>query len=362
MRKRFQSGRVRKSKNGRYWIGKWREDGRDRSKVLGKVSGMTKSKAREELANVVKPVNERAAEAISPNVALKDFIEGWYLPLYKRKWKRSTAMTNEDRIKHHIVDALGQREMRSLKREELQAFLDSKAKLSFSTVEHLRWDLSQMFNMAVAEGLITKNPATLLYTPRECNRPERRTMTLKEVNKACNALALRERLIVKFAVLAGMRPGEIFGLRRGHIGEDHVSVSQRVYRGDIDTPKTVKSVRKVALPEGLRLDLKTWLATSPDTGSDGWLFPSENVGTPLAKDNLWRRHIASKLEKIGLGWVNFHVLRRSHSSLMRERNIDPKLVADQQGHTLDVNLNVYTETSLERRIEAVQQLESAMIN
>src|SRR5262249_24522658 len=161
--------------------------------------GMTKSKAREELASVVKPVNERAAEAISPNVALKDFIEGWYLPLYKRKWKRSTAMTNEDRIKHHIVDALGQREMRSLKREELQAFLDSKAKLSFSTVEHLRWDLSQMFNMAVAEGVITKNPATLLYTPRECNRPERRTMTLKEVNKACNALALRERLIVKFA-------------------------------------------------------------------------------------------------------------------------------------------------------------------
>jgi hypothetical protein len=26
-----------------------------------------------------------------------------------------------------------------------------------------------------------------------------------------------------------------------------------------------------------------------------------------------------------------HVLRRSHSSLMRDRNVDPKLVADQQG-------------------------------
>jgi integrase len=110
------------------------------------------------------------------------------------------------------------------------------------------------------------------------------------------------------------------------------------------------------------VDLQTWLSTSPDRGPDGWLFPSERVERPLAKDNLWRRHIASKLEKIGLEWVNFHVLRRSHSSLMRERNVDPKLVADQQGHTLDVNLNVYTETSLERRIEAVQQLESAMIN
>ncbi len=77
-------------------------------------------------------------------------------------------------------------------------------------------------------------------------------MTLEEVKKTCAISSLRERLIVKFAVLAGMRPGEIFGLRRGHIGQTHADVCQRVYRGDIDTPKTVKSVRKVALPEGLR--------------------------------------------------------------------------------------------------------------
>jgi len=29
---------------------------------------------------------------------------------------------------------------------------------------------------------------------------------------------------------------------------------------------------------------------------------------------------------------------------------------------LDVNLNVYTETSLARRVEAVEQLESAFVN
>jgi integrase len=159
-----------------------------------------------------------------------------------------------------------------------------------------------------------------------------------------------------------MRPGEIFGLRRGHIGTSHARVCQRIYRGDIDTPKTEKSFRNVALPEGLRQDLAEWLTQSADSGPDGWLFPSEKLTTPLAKDNAWRRYLCPKLDAIGLGWVNFHILRRSHSSLMRDRNVDPKLVADQQGHTLDVNLNVYTETSLERRIEAVQQLESAMIN
>jgi integrase len=119
--------------------------------------------------------------------------------------------------------------------------------------------------------------AALLFTPRECSRPERDVMTLEEVKKACKALPLRERLIVKLAVLAGMRPGEIFGLRRGHVGESYASVSQRVYRGDIDTPKTVKSLRKVALPEGLRQDLKTWLATrlipDPQTHQLRWQDP-----------------------------------------------------------------------------------------
>ena len=67
-----------------------------------------------------------------------------------------------------------------------------------------------------------------------------------------------------------------------------------------------------------------------------------------------------KLEKVGLGWVNFQVMRRTHSSLMRELGVDPKVVADQLGHTLDVNLNVYTETNLGLRKEAVETFESAL--
>ena len=60
------------------------------------------------------------------------------------------------------------------------------------------------------------------------------------------------------------------------------------------------------------------------------------------------RYIRPALKTIGFDWVDFHVMRRTHSSLMRELGVDPKVVADQQGHTLDVNLNVYTETSLEK--------------
>ena len=248
-------------------------------------------------------------------------------------------------------------------RDDLQRFLDSKASLSFSTVDHLRWDLKQLFEMAVAEGVLPRNPAVILFTPRTCKRPERRSLTIEEVKKVFNALTeLRERLIVKLAILAGMRPGEIFGLRRGRFGECFASIHQRVYRGIIDTPKTEKSTRTAALSSGLRRDLESWLRSSPDTGSEGWLFPSETLATPLARDNVMYRNIRPVLKKAGFGWVDFHVMRRTHSSLMRELGVDPKIVADQQGHTLDVNLNVYTETSIESRIEAVEKLESAFVN
>lgn len=170
------------------------------------------------------------------------------------------------------------------------------------------------------------------------------------------------RLIVKLAVLAGLRPGEIFGLKRGRIDATSAAIEQRVYRGIIDTPKTQKSKRLAAVSSGLSRDLDEWLSRDPDGRSEDWLFPSEKVTTPLAKDNAMLRYIRPALKTIGFDWVDFHVLRRTHSSLMRELGVDPKVVADQQGHTLDVNLNVYTQTSLEKRVEAVEQLESAFVN
>ena len=90
------------------------------------------------------------------------------------------------------------------------------------------------------------------------------------------------------------------------------------------------------------------------------MFPSENGKTALWRDTLWRRKILPRLRKVALEWVNFQVLRRTHSSLMHELEIDPKLVADQLGHTVDVNQNVYTKVALRRRQAAVQKLEEAL--
>src|SRR6516225_8142723 len=238
MRQRRSMGGIRKQR-GR-WIGLWYETGVKKSRVVGLIKEMTKGEARDVVAKIV--AEGRAKRETSFVPTFRDFVENTYFPYYSRKWKHSTRENNLNRVNVHLVSVFGPRELSELKREELQDLLDGKGRaLSFSVVDHLRWDLKQIFDMAVAEGHVERNPALLLFTPREAAKPERRVMNMKDVQICFGALDERERLIAKLAVIAGMRPGEIFALTWGKMTAAYADIQQRVYRRAIDTPKTDQS-------------------------------------------------------------------------------------------------------------------------
>ncbi len=77
-------------------------------------------------------------------------------------------------------------------------------------------------------------------------------MTKEDVKKCVDVPPLRERLIFKLATFGGMRPGEIFALKWKHLSDESAKVEQRVYRGEIDTPKTRTSQRVIALSSGIQ--------------------------------------------------------------------------------------------------------------
>jgi hypothetical protein len=125
-------------------------------------------------------------------------VEEVYFPYYSRKWKASTRVNNMNRVRIHLVDGLGKMVFGAFRRDGLQDVLDEKAKsLSFSTVDHLRWDLKQVFDLAMAEGLLVRNPALLLFTPKDAAKPVRKVMNMKEVQMLFGALDQRERLVTK---------------------------------------------------------------------------------------------------------------------------------------------------------------------
>ncbi len=293
-RRRYQKGSLKK-RCGK-WVGQWGEGERRRNRVLGPISSMTKSQARVALDSILAEAKGSQGR-VEANMSLALFVEQVYYPFYTRKWKRSTAANNINRVNTHVLASFGARSVGSFHRDELQDFLDAKTGegLSFSMVDHLRWDLKQVFEMAVSEDLVGKNPAKLLFTPSTAKRDERLVMTTEEVQRCFLVLEIRDRLIVKLAIIAGMRPGEIFGLVWGRVGTDFADIRQRVYKGDIDTPKTTQSVRKAALSEGLAAELEKWKAMSIETGPKAWVFPSENLSTPMSRDNCLRRNISPRL-------------------------------------------------------------------
>jgi len=81
----------------------------------------------------------------------------------------------------------------------------------------------------------------------------------------------------------------------------------------------------------------------------------------MSRDNIWRRNIQPQLSRIGLGWVDFQVMRRANANFGRKARVDDKVAADQRGHGVDVSLSTYTNSDLDDKREAVRKLEAIVI-
>jgi len=290
-------------------------------------------------------VNGREASTLSKVDTLRQYAENEYLTQKTREWKASTASTTEQLIEAYLLRQLGARPLAAITRRELQQHLDSLAGAgrSGSIVKHVRFQLQAIFAMARGDGLITVNPTDGLVSPR-CKRPPDKTiMKLSDVPRAQMALEIRERLIFQMALHQGMRPGEIVGIRIGDITTGAVRILRRIYAGKVDEPKSWRSRRPMPLTQQTELVLRQYLELTGETRPDAWLFPSENGITPVDYRNVWQDRIRPALAKIGLGFLNFQILRRTWSTEFDVEGKDPHTRAALAGHSVDVAENVYRQ-------------------
>jgi len=323
---------------------------------------MGRGEAEAALSAILQPINSGVAKGPRTLYTFNQFIEKVYLPFCRRTWKESTAGTSEQIVKTHLIPEFGKVLLPAIQRGELQDLLDRKAQeLSSSPVRHLRWFLNAIFKLALSDGLVLNNPAAELRIPRTC-QPGRamRPLTEEEVMEYLEVFDLREELISRLAIYEGMRPGEILALRWKVVHLCAVSVEQRVYKRVFDTPKNGKA-REVAISDGTSELLKEWRNLAEDPSPKGFVFPSETLTTPLSADNLWRRVMKPKLEKVGLGWATFQVLRKTNATLSDKHGVDRKVASDQRGHGIGVSMEVYTSSDIEQKRAAVNKLEAAVL-
>jgi integrase len=357
--------KVVKDRHGmKVWRLQWRENGRGRTRILGRCADMSRGDAESERRKILNPLNARVAAAVTSPVTLRRFVEDEYLTVKTRVWKASTRSTTEQLIEKYILQDLGGRTLPSITRKELQAHLDRHAealKLSASIVGHIRWQLKAIFEMAEADQLVVKSPANGLVMPNCKDAAPKRTITADDVLRGQLVLPIRERLIFRLAVCEGLRPGEIVGLQIGDFHPDGtLHISRRSYGGRIDTPKSRRSRRVIPATAATRALIGQWLDLLKNQLPDEWLFPSETGVTPLLYTNVLRRSIRPALQKISLGHATFQVLRRTWVTEFSAAEKDPAIRAQLAGHTVDVHENEYRQPDLAAQRKAMRKLEKRL--
>jgi integrase len=184
---------------------------------------------------------------------------------------------------------------------------DATRTLDAYTVSHAFTLLKMAFNIAKAEGLITKNPCDGVELPdpedEEINpmTPAQVKILLPLLDALDNGRPHRNRALYYVAIYCGLRLGELIGIRWADVDLDRceLRVIGQLQQGRRKKGKTPKAHRTVPLPVVVVGVLQWHLQNQNEEGAiagDGWnkaglVFCSEN-GTPLSAHNVWRQFTA----------------------------------------------------------------------
>ena len=253
-------------------------------------------------------------------LTLSAHIEAWLRDVVKSNVRPKTFRTYDDLVRIHIKPALGTKSIAKLSPQIVRTFLNEKLEsgLSPATVKHLLVLLRTAMKSAVTDGLIPRNVAALVASPKRRSGPDALPEKAKgiqtfDTNQARAFLdAIKDdRLEALFtvAVSLGMRQGEILGLTWASVDMEacRLSVAAQLQRIEgklvLVTPKSAKSVRGISLPAVAVSALhahryrpaqeREW--SGSDWQESGFVFTTSR-GTPMDPRNVIQKfHAALKM-------------------------------------------------------------------
>lgn len=235
-----------------------------------------------------------------------------------------------------VRDALGHVRVRELRTVDVQRWVDRlvlDGQMMPATIDTAVTPGKAFYRRAIVRGDATVNPFAGIMKPAV--RCEVRNVVSPVLAAAMiDALDSVDRQLWAVAFYAGLRRGELIGLRREDVdlasGVIHVRRGWDMLEGEVE-PKSRKGKRKVPIPAVLRDHLDALALTAT-----GGLF-----GTPhwIAKTNQRaRRH----WEAAGLPVLTLHEARHTYASLMIHAGVNAKALSTFMGHAnIGVTLDLY---------------------
>ena len=255
------------------------------------------------------------ARRVTVAAAYREFLE--------RK-KRLTGQSNwrpiESRWKTWIEPELGHKRLEALTVQSVQCVLDNAkaAGRSEKMLRNIRGDLTSFFRYCRSSGLTTFRGEEELVIPPGAPKPEKTILQPADLVKLLNSTktAYRGRVvdddlvhIYRLAVLTGLRPGELLGLRWSDVYGDEVRVDgARNVFGERTTGKNENARRAFRLSPLAAQELD---AQREITGGLEYVCPPVRESYLLSR---WKRFCAHN----GLPETKLYELRHTFVSIAQE--------------------------------------------
>ena len=284
-------------------------------------------------------------------------------------------MRYESVIKLYLNPAFETKCMRDLTPLTLQQFFSGIApsKLSYESRDKIRDVMSSVLTSAVTYGILIKNPmeGVRLTPARRGNRVKPYIDPMK-FSSLLFLIPEPYATMVHVAAFTGLRPSELIGLRWRNVHADSITIDERYCRGEWGAPKSQASnatipvnrcvIDRIHRLKSITIEIKAGNAVRrypavKASGPDDLVFSSVVTGAPMRDNTVLTRFIKPAARALGMGWVNWQVLRRSHATWLKIAGADVKDAQAQMRHSRPTTtLEIYQQFIPESQRRVVDKL------
>lgn len=288
-------------------------------------------------------------------LTVAEYIELWLREYVRPNLRPRTAEGYETIIRKHVLPALGHIRLADLSPRHIQSYYATLLdRLSAQTVKHHHTLLHRAFEIAITWELLDRNPTERVRTPKPDPSPARMLST-DEVRRLLGAAQhTHYRVPIQLALYAGLRRGEILGLRWQDVENDTNTLSIRQtlmhVRGEgyiWSEPKSEGSRRTIAVSPATMLLLRAHRerieAEQVERGIPA--MPEQVCALPdgrLMKPDALSRACRRIARQCNIQGLRLHDLRHTHASLLLSEGTPMYVVQARLGHqSIATTVDIY---------------------